>query len=138
MPIQETVLEKQEPRVAIASKTPQESGESPPNVGILTLLQTSRREQAARQAAEEVVVAQQLAAEEARVQASGDEIEWKNLFLGKRSEDNDFRKIRLCIVQRDETLDLIASRYSLNPREIINHNRLNESTISEGQLLYIP
>jgi len=129
--------EKQEPRIAITNKQPQEGSGLPGDVGILTLLQTSRREQAARQAAEQVV-AQQRADEEARVQASGDEIEWKNLFLGKRSEDKEFRKIRMCIVQRDETLDVIATRYSMNPREIVMYNRLDDSSVSEGQLLYIP
>jgi stage VI sporulation protein D len=131
--------EKPELRIAVGGKQPQsqDGSGSPPDVGILTLLQTSRREQAARQAAEEVV-AQQRADEVARVQASGDEIEWKNLFLGKRSEDTEFRKIRMCIVQRDETLDVIASRYSLNPREIIIYNRLDDSSVSEGQLIYIP
>ncbi|WP_161601529.1 LysM peptidoglycan-binding domain-containing protein [Paenibacillus luteus] len=129
--------EQQEIRIAVAGKQPQEGTVAPPDVGILTLLQTSRREQAAREAAEQVV-AQQRADEEAKVQASGDEIEWKNLFLGKRSEDEEFRKIRMCIVQRDETLDLIATRYSLNPREILVYNRLDDSGVSEGQLLYIP
>ncbi|MGO4349572.1 LysM peptidoglycan-binding domain-containing protein [Paenibacillus sp. MCAF9] len=129
--------EKQEPRIAITNKQPQEGSGLAGDVGILTLLQTSRREQAARQAAEQVV-AQQRADEEARVQASGDEIEWKNLFLGKRSEDKEFKKIRMCIVQRDETLDVIATRYSMNPREIVMYNRLDDSSVSEGQLLYIP
>lgn len=129
--------EKQELRIAFAGKQPEEGSSPASNVGIRTLLSSSRREQAARQAAEEEV-AQQIAAEEARVQASGDEIEWKNLFLGKRNEDNEFRKIRMCIVQRDETLDVIASRYSLNPREILAYNRLDESAVTEGQLIYIP
>jgi stage VI sporulation protein D len=129
--------EQQEIRIAVAGKQPQEATGAAPDVGILTLLQTSRREQAAREAAEQVV-AQQRADEEAKVQASGDEIEWKNLFLGKRSEDEEFRKIRMCIVQRDETLDVIATRYSLNPREILIYNRLDDSGVSEGQLLYIP
>ncbi|MDQ8737411.1 LysM peptidoglycan-binding domain-containing protein [Paenibacillus sp. LHD-38] len=129
--------EKQELRIALTGKQPQDGTGSPADVGILTLLQTSRREQAVREAAEQVI-AQQRADEQARVQASGDEIEWKNLFLGKRSEDTEFRKIRMCIVQRDETLDVIASRYSLNPREILIYNRLDDSGVSEGQLLYIP
>jgi stage VI sporulation protein D len=129
--------EKQELRIAVAGKQPQEGSGLAPDVGFHTLLQTSRREQAARQAAEKVV-AQQRAVEEAKAQASGDEIEWKNLFLGKRSEDTEFRKIRVCIVQRDETLDVIASRYSLHPRDILNYNRLDDSGVSEGQLLYIP
>jgi stage VI sporulation protein D len=129
--------EKQELRIAVAGKQPQEGSGLAADVGFHTLLQTSRREQAARQAAEKVV-AQQRAVEEAKAQASGDEIEWKNLFLGKRSEDTEFRKIRMCIVQRDETLEVIASRYSLHPREILNYNRLDDSGVSEGQLLYIP
>jgi stage VI sporulation protein D len=129
--------DKPELRIGVAGKQPQESGGLAADVGIHTLLQTSKREQAARQAAEKVV-AQQRAVEEAKAQASGDEIEWKNLFLGKRSEDTEFRKIRVCIVQRDETLDVIASRYSLHPRDILNYNRLDDSGVSEGQLLYIP
>lgn len=129
--------EKQELRIAFSGKQPQDGTGLPADVGILTLLQTSRREQAVREAAEQVI-AQQRADEQARVQASGDEIEWKNLFLGKRSEDTEFRKIRMCIVQRDETLEVIASRYSLNPREIQIYNRLDDSGVSEGQLLYIP
>lgn len=127
--------EKQELRIGLAGKPSSEGAGSGPNVGISSLLQTSRREQAARQAAEEIE-AKEL--KDARAAASGDEIEWKNLFLGKRSEDKEFRKIRVCIVQRDETLDVIASRYSLNPREIIMYNRLDEGSVTEGQLLYIP
>nr|WP_243865475.1 LysM peptidoglycan-binding domain-containing protein [Paenibacillus lupini] len=101
----------------------------------MTLLQTSRREQAARQVAEQVAAKQ---AEQEKSRSSGDEIEWKTLFLNKQSDENEFRKIRVCIVQRDETLESIAVRYSLNPREILLYNGLNESSVAEGQLLYIP
>ncbi|MCA0755283.1 LysM peptidoglycan-binding domain-containing protein [Paenibacillus sp. N4] len=127
--------EKQELRIGLAGKPSSEGAGNGPNVGLSSLLQTSKREQAARQAAEEIE-AQEL--NDAHAAASGDEIEWKNLFLGKRSEDKEFRKIRVCIVQRDETLDVIASRYSLNPREIMMYNRLDEGSVTEGQLLYIP
>ncbi|WP_028611834.1 LysM peptidoglycan-binding domain-containing protein [Paenibacillus harenae] len=129
--------EKQELRIAFTGKQPESDGGPAVHVGIQTLLQTSRREQAARQAAEQIVAEEQ-AAEDARNQAPGDEIEWKNLFLGKQSEDREFRKIRMCIVQRDETLEAIALRYSLNPREILIYNRMDESEVTEGQLLYIP
>ncbi|MCM3630078.1 LysM peptidoglycan-binding domain-containing protein [Paenibacillus glycanilyticus] len=127
--------DKQEIRIGVGSKQPETSPEQAPNVGLLTLLQTSKREQAARQAAEEVAAKQ---AEQAKTRSSGDEIEWKTLFLGKQSDENEFRKIRVCIVQRDETLESIAVRYSLNPREILLYNGLNESSVAEGQLLYIP
>ncbi|TCM97690.1 stage VI sporulation protein D [Paenibacillus sp. BK033] len=127
--------EKQEIRIGVGSKQPENNPEQAPNVGLMTLLQTSKREQAARQAAEEVAAKQ---AEQAKTRSSGDDIEWKTLFLGKQSEENEFRKIRVCIVQRDETLESIAVRYSLNPREILLYNGLNESSVAEGQLLYIP
>ena len=44
----------------------------------------------------------------------------------------------MCIVQRDDTLDLIANRYQMNPRDIAAHNRLSEPAVTEGQVLYIP
>jgi stage VI sporulation protein D len=128
--------EKQEIRIGVGSKQPEQNPEQAPNVGLMTLLQTSKREQAARQAAADEVAAKQ--AEQAKNRSSGDDIEWKTLFLGKQSEENEFRKIRVCIVQRDETLESIAVRYSLNPREILLYNGLNESSVAEGQLLYIP
>ncbi len=130
--------EKQEVRIAFAGKQADQRSGEPADVGFSTLLQTSRREQAARQAAEDI---ESKELEEARAQtqqSTGDEIEWKNLFLGKRVEDQEFRKIRMCIVQRDETLEAIATRYSLNPREILLYNRMEESSVAEGQLLYIP
>lgn len=127
--------DKQEIRIGVGSKQPEANPEQAPNVGLMTLLQTSKREQAARQAAEEVAAKQ---AEQVKARSSGDEIEWKTLFLGKQSDENEFRKIRVCIVQRDETLESIAVRYSLNPREILLYNGLNESSVAEGQLLYIP
>lgn len=130
-------VEKPEVRIGLSSKQPEAEGNQAANVGLLTLLQTSKREQAARHAAEQIAAeeAEQLTKSQA---TSGDEIEWKNLFLGKRSDEQEFRKIRVCIVQRDETLETIAVRYSLNPREILLYNSLNEASIEEGQLLYIP
>lgn len=62
----------------------------------------------------------------------------QNLFLGKQQDDHEFRKLRLCIVQRDETLETIAGRYQLNPREIVLYNRLSANNVSEGQVLMIP
>ncbi|QAY65154.1 LysM peptidoglycan-binding domain-containing protein [Paenibacillus protaetiae] len=128
--------EKQEPRVAFGAKQEQPAKADASGVGLLTLLQTSRREQAARQAAEEELTAKR---EQKRNELYVDEIEWGNLFLGKQaSSQNEFRKIRVCIVQKEETLESIAFRYNLNPREILLHNRLSDSSVSEGQVLYIP
>lgn len=123
-------------RIAFGSKAPEAAVSPASGVGLVTLLQTSKREQLARQAAEQEAAEYALEQTKAQ-QPAGDEIEWRNLFL-KQSDEREFRKIRVCIVQRDETLDSIAVRYSLNPREILLYNGLNESTVEEGQLLYIP
>jgi stage VI sporulation protein D len=128
---------QQEVQIAFASKSPSGSGEERPDVGFRAILQSSQREQAAREAAEQYNQEQQAQQEGSRTVAVEEEIEWKKLFLSK-AEGNEFRKIRMCIVQKEETLEQIAMRYSMNPREILNHNGLHESAIEEGQLLYIP
>ncbi|MNI47992.1 Stage VI sporulation protein D [compost metagenome] len=53
-------------------------------------------------------------------------------------ESEAFRKVRLCIVQREETLDSIAEKYQLSARELVLYNRLPGQTVEEGQVLYIP
>jgi stage VI sporulation protein D len=67
-----------------------------------------------------------------------DDVQWKNLFLGTIVDQTPFRKVKLCIVQREETLDSIADRYQLSTRELQLYNRLTEQVVEEGQILYIP
>jgi stage VI sporulation protein D len=78
------------------------------------------------------------AEQEAEQTRSPDSLEWKRLFLGGGSSDGEFRRLRMCIVQKEESIDTIAERYQLNPREIILYNRLGDGQISEGQIIYIP
>jgi stage VI sporulation protein D len=68
----------------------------------------------------------------------GDELEWKKLFLGESGNERLFQKVRLCIVQKEETMDGIAHRYSINPREIMLFNRLTNYQVAVGQVIYIP
>lgn len=70
--------------------------------------------------------------------STGDELEWTKLFISNGGEVEPFRKVRMCIVQRSDTLESIASRYNLQPRELQQRNRLNDVHLSEGQVLYIP
>lgn len=65
-------------------------------------------------------------------------VQWKSLFLNRTSEEEQFKKLRLCIVQKDDTMDSIAERYSINPKEIMLHNRMNLEELTEGQIIYIP
>ncbi|WP_185897408.1 LysM peptidoglycan-binding domain-containing protein [Paenibacillus zeisoli] len=63
---------------------------------------------------------------------------WKNLFISGVQEQTPFRQVKLVIVQREETIDVIADRYQINPRELLLYNRLSEQSLEEGQILYIP
>lgn len=63
---------------------------------------------------------------------------WNSLFQRREEEQGSFRKLRLCIVQREETLETIADRYELSVRELQLYNRLTEHGLEEGQVLLIP
>ncbi|MGN7359877.1 LysM peptidoglycan-binding domain-containing protein [Paenibacillus sp. SAF-054] len=130
----EEAADEREPRIALSSKKETQSAPQEA-IGFSSLLASSRtlKEQ------EQQAVSEEAQREEAeRETTAGDDIQWQNLFLGSSSEKNQFRKVRLCIVQREETLETIADRYQLSAREILLYNRLAEQTIEEGQVLYIP
>ncbi|CAN7329949.1 LysM peptidoglycan-binding domain-containing protein [Paenibacillus sp. LjRoot153] len=67
-----------------------------------------------------------------------DAVEWRRLFLQSRSESQEFRKLKLCIVQKDDTLESIAKRYQLTTRELQLMNRLGDQDIVVGQVIYLP
>ena len=107
--------------------------------GIRTILNSSLREQAAQQAANlQKQEEDRQQAEAAAQQAADDEVQWKQLFISKRPEQNEFKRIRMIIVQKDDTLEQIATRYNISARDILVRNNLHESAITAGQLLYIP
>jgi stage VI sporulation protein D len=131
---QEETQDEREMRVALGSKKERKESEKDA-IGFSSLLSSSRslKEQ------EQQALPEEAPKEEAERESAGnDDIQWQNLFLGSNSEKNQFRKVRLCIVQREETLETIASRYQITAREILLYNRLAEQTVEEGQILYIP
>ncbi|WP_019908970.1 LysM peptidoglycan-binding domain-containing protein [Paenibacillus sp. HW567] len=69
---------------------------------------------------------------------AGNDTEWKSRFIGGLNGADMFRKVRLCIVQREDTLDTIAEKYQLSARELVMYNRLSGQNVEEGQVLYIP
>ncbi|WP_152391704.1 LysM peptidoglycan-binding domain-containing protein [Paenibacillus guangzhouensis] len=127
--------EKKELKVAFNSKKDPEP-ENVGNMGLSALLYSSKniKEIETRHAVEEL----EKQAKKLRSDSNGEEVEWKSLFLNHEDEKRAFRKLKICIVQREETLDVIADRYNMNPRELLLYNRLNDHTIAEGQVLYIP
>jgi len=55
------------------------------------------------------------------------------------TEEEKFTKMRLCIVQDQDTIETIAQRFSISPLQLIKQNQLEDDfEVHEGQLLYIP
>lgn len=134
--------EKQDLRVALGGKPLDSSASSQASgVGLLSQLGDKGAKREAQLRSQEAALAEQQAQQEstsAQNARSGDEIEWTRLFLSGGAEGQSFRKVKMCIVQREETLEEIASRYNLQMRELQLYNRLQEPYLSEGQVLYIP
>lgn len=62
------------------------------------------------------------------------------LYLTKMltKEEEDFSRLKICIIQRGESLDTIADRYELPLTQLVRVNRLENEEVEEGQILYIP
>ncbi|MFD1736011.1 stage VI sporulation protein D [Bacillus salitolerans] len=63
------------------------------------------------------------------------------LYLTKLFADentSETAKLRMCIVQKDETLEMIAERYDVQAQSLIRINHLDREHLAEGQILYIP
>jgi stage VI sporulation protein D len=131
-PVAETE-DKPELKVAFGSKR-ESAPKQEEGVGISSLLSSGRVTREAEAEREQEAHAGVLQEEAYQPE----DVEWKNLFLGTIVDQTPFRKVKLCIVQREETLDTIADRYQLSTRELQLYNRLSEQVVEEGQILYIP
>ncbi|MGG3892350.1 stage VI sporulation protein D [Geobacillus stearothermophilus] len=64
------------------------------------------------------------------------------LYLTKlfaKSEEKEFTKLKICIVQQGDSLDKIAERYDVTVSQLLRANDLESpDDVHEGQLLYIP
>lgn len=109
-------------------------------VGLLSQLGENGAKREAEIKEQQAAIAEQkaISAQNAPSASSGDELEWTRLFLSNGTEANTFKKVKMCIVQREETLESIATRYNVQPRELQLYNRLHDPYLSEGQVLYIP
>lgn len=131
-PVAETE-DKPEMKVAFGSKK-ESAPRQEEGVGISSLLSSGRSARDAEVERGEEVPAGVIQEET----YAPEDVEWKNLFLGTIVDQTPFRKVKLCIVQREDTLDAIADRYQLSTRELQLYNRLSEQVVEEGQILYIP
>ncbi|WP_144739845.1 LysM peptidoglycan-binding domain-containing protein [Bacillus altitudinis] len=72
-------------------------------------------------------------------EATGSE---NSLYLTKlfaKQEEEDFSRMKICIVQQEDTVDRICERYQLNVQQLLRTNSLSvDAELEEGQILYIP
>lgn len=129
------VEEPQEMKIALGSKK-----DSSPirvdQVGISQLLQTGKSPSLGADTSQEVSTS--TAEQKGLAAGDSEDAVWKQSFISNIAEQTPFRKVRLVIVQREETIEEIAERYRVSARELLLHNRLSENDLAVGQVLYIP
>ncbi|GAA4705026.1 LysM peptidoglycan-binding domain-containing protein [Brevibacillus fulvus] len=132
--LEETIAEKKELKVAISSKASAEAKES---LNLTSIFSGSRRAQATTEPQQQAQAEGE--SDPSAQSASPSTAEAvSNLSSFVKSNEERFSKMRLCIVQRNETLETIASRYALPVSKILEVNRLASDRLEEGQILYIP
>lgn len=52
--------------------------------------------------------------------------------------EEQFSKLKMCIIQENESLDTIAERYEISTSQLLRVNRLDNERVAEGQIIYIP
>lgn len=62
------------------------------------------------------------------------------LYLTKMltNEEDQFTKVKVCIVQDGDSLETLSERYEVPITTILRRNRLESDSVDEGQVLYIP
>lgn len=76
--------------------------------------------------------------EETVAEQANDEFDYLSDLFEDRTETG-YTKMRLCIVQKNDTIDTIAERFNISPLQLIKQNKLEDDfEVTEGQLLYIP
>jgi stage VI sporulation protein D len=59
--------------------------------------------------------------------------------LFAKDEEEDFSRVKMCIVQQGDTLELISERYEISIQQILRVNEFHaDQDVYEGQILYIP
>ncbi|WP_299091747.1 stage VI sporulation protein D [uncultured Metabacillus sp.] len=59
--------------------------------------------------------------------------------LFAREDDEDFSRVKMCIVQQGDTIDLICERYEITVQQLMRVNDFHaDQDVYEGQILYIP
>ncbi|MGZ0052699.1 LysM peptidoglycan-binding domain-containing protein [Brevibacillus gelatini] len=132
---QPEVVEETELKVAISGKASREESD---NVNLTSIFSQASR---ARQEAQEMEAESSSSSsrQSAAVSTNSATMEaMQNLTSFVRRKEETTSQLKLCIIQRDETLEQISQRYQLPVSRIVEVNRLTSEHVVAGQILYIP
>jgi stage VI sporulation protein D len=73
-----------------------------------------------------------------KVELHTNHIEWKKLFNSHHEHPEKIKKMRMCIVQKNETLQDISERHQVNMLELQRLNRMTSHELVAGQIVYLP
>lgn len=60
-------------------------------------------------------------------------------FFARKEESSDQARLKVCIVQKGDTLDSLADRYDVSVPNLLRYNNLElNQDVYEGQVLYVP
>ncbi|MDF2854767.1 MAG: hypothetical protein K0Q87_618 [Neobacillus sp.] len=60
-------------------------------------------------------------------------------FFARKEEETEHAKVKMCIVQKGDTLDKLADRYDVSVPNLLRENNLDlNQDVYEGQVLYVP
>ncbi|MDR7315012.1 LysM peptidoglycan-binding domain-containing protein [Brevibacillus nitrificans] len=129
--------EEVELRVAISGKPSREETENVNITSIFSQASRAKQEALAQEAADSSSSSSRRGGSAANANPSTVEA-MQNLTSFIRHKEERSSRLKMCIIQRDETLELISQRYSLPVSKIVEVNRLASEQLVAGQILYIP
>ncbi|WP_312116160.1 LysM peptidoglycan-binding domain-containing protein [Brevibacillus reuszeri] len=126
--------EEIEVRVAISGKASREEAGNVNITSIFSQATRSKQEAMAQEAESSSTSRRGMASSAAPATSEA----MQNLTSFVKSKEERSSTLKMCIIQRDETLEHISQRYSLPVSKIVEVNRLATEQLVAGQILYIP
>ncbi|MET3290445.1 UNVERIFIED_CONTAM: stage VI sporulation protein D [Brevibacillus sp. OAP136] len=131
---QEPTADNKEVKIAISTKAAPEKGEAVN----LTNLFTARRDVGGKGSDSESASSSARGAQAAQESKRSSLELFSSLSSYAQGQTENFSKMRMCIIQKNETLEGIAARYSVSMGKLMEVNRLPSDRVAAGQILYIP
>ncbi|WP_096435962.1 stage VI sporulation protein D [Alteribacter populi] len=130
-----------EPVVNFSSSTEEENQENEPEFEEPETNHKEGMEQVRYVEETKMEVEDQYEEEESTEEEEHEGREENALYLTKmlaRDNEEEFSRLRMCIIQPGESIETISERYDIPVSQLMRTNQLNEERVDEGQILYIP